>query len=344
MTATMDIPLFGGQGTSYASTAQARQQALRDASPAPLPIPSSSSNPSYYPGSPACATLLAACHAAFHAELLSLSPTERALAGVDLRDFAACETVLALPTPRNHQPTPSGTESLHNSRPTPDQLYVSPYERNAVLAGTSLFLVHALRYLRFVEGSCSSTGDSSSDTPPRTSLTPFLDALASSNGVLGFSSGVLPACVAATSPDLPSYIAHAVEAYKVALWIGVRAEGWRAAEGVRGTTDRDTESLNGDAEDDAELLTPVGPSRTTLTSELYSNSFIYSSPQPSRSDSDSNNNSNALPWSVVVLGLGRAEAEERIRAFNSDAVSFGVFCFLFCIFSLSFRRLFFLIA
>jgi hypothetical protein len=43
-------------------------------------------------------------------------------------------------------------------------------------------------------------------------------------GVLGFSSGILAACVVASSATTLSYITRAVEIYKVALWIGIRVQ------------------------------------------------------------------------------------------------------------------------
>ncbi|KAJ7482959.1 putative polyketide synthase [Mycena galericulata] len=174
--ATMDIPIFAGQGTSGASTARARTQALEDAR-----------------GSTSGATLLAACHEILHAELASLDAPLLARAGIHLADFRAPETLL---------------EAQAGAR----------YRHNPIISGSALFLAHALRYLRFIEGAAAAGG----------SLTPFTDILRRSNDVLGFSSGILAACVVAASADLVGYLSHAVQAYRLALWVGVRTQLYRA--------------------------------------------------------------------------------------------------------------------
>ncbi|EEB96547.1 hypothetical protein MPER_04305 [Moniliophthora perniciosa FA553] len=46
--------------------------------------------------------------------------------------------------------------------------------------------------------------------------------------VLGFSSGILPACLIATSASISTYLSRAVELYRLALWIGIRAQIYRA--------------------------------------------------------------------------------------------------------------------
>ncbi|KAJ7160342.1 putative polyketide synthase [Mycena filopes] len=177
-TQTTDIPIFGGQGTSAASSAATRAQALQDAQ------------------SPAGATLLAACHEVFHAELASLPPSHLTHLGIAPDDFAAPDSLLETPTTGRYS-----------------------YAHNAVVAGTGLFLIQALRYLHFVLFGSGGGGGTTS--------TPFATALKRTHTVLGFSSGILPACVVATSPTLGSYIAHAVEAFKLALWIGVRVQEHR---------------------------------------------------------------------------------------------------------------------
>ncbi|KAJ6526457.1 polyketide synthase [Mycena capillaripes] len=170
--ATMDIPIFAGQGTS--GTAAARRQAFQDAR------------------TPSGATLVSACHEAFHAELASLSPQQLSIAGITLEDFKTRESLLEAPGAR--------------------------YQHNPIISGTTLFLPQCLRYLSFIE--CADVVDGS--------LTPFGDALKRSNAILGFSSGILQACVVASSSDLASYIGHAVQAYRVAIWIGIWTQIYRA--------------------------------------------------------------------------------------------------------------------
>ncbi|KAJ7206375.1 putative polyketide synthase [Mycena pura] len=170
--ATVDIPIFAGQGTS--GTSAARTQALQDAR--------TSSG----------ATLLSACHEVFHIELLSLPPDCLSSAGVELEDFKRRESLLDAPTAK--------------------------YQHNPIISGTTLFLFHSLRYLSFVESYGLATG----------SLTPFRDVLKRSDCILGFSSGILPACVVASSADLVDYITHAVQAYRLAIWVGVRTQIYRA--------------------------------------------------------------------------------------------------------------------
>ncbi|KAF7320598.1 hypothetical protein HMN09_00144300 [Mycena chlorophos] len=144
--------------------------------------------------------LLAACHEAFHAELASLPAHER---GVDLADFPTPSTLLQSPA-----------------------LDTGKYAGNPILSGTTLFLVQTLRYLRLVE----------QEQQQQATPAPFRDALARyGHGVLGFSSGVLPACVVAASPDLGAFIANSVQAMRLAVWIGVRGREY-AAVGAGGAT------------------------------------------------------------------------------------------------------------
>ncbi|PBK78491.1 polyketide beta-ketoacyl-synthase [Armillaria solidipes] len=147
--------------------------------------------------SPSGSVLLAACHAILHAELEMLSSTELSQVNIDLSDFQTKESILALPTER--------------------------YLHNAVISGTTLFLLQTLRYLAYIDASVASNG----------SLTPFSDVLKLNSvhglGILGFSSGILPAAVVATSFSSVSFLSHAVEAYRLAIWIGVRAQIFRGA-------------------------------------------------------------------------------------------------------------------
>jgi hypothetical protein len=89
------------------------------------------------------------------------------------------------------------------------------------MSGTTLFLIQSLRYLAFIEAS----------GVVASSIIPFTDILKHNNGhglgIVGFSSGILPACVVGTSFSTIAYITHAVEAYRLALWIGIRAQIYR---------------------------------------------------------------------------------------------------------------------
>lgn len=140
--------------------------------------------------------LLAACFEAFHTELSSLSQHELLVTGVDVSDFATKSALLDIPA--DH------------------------YLNNSIITGTTLFLIQSLRYLAFVETS-GADGES---------LTPFSDILRgnfeNNLGVLGFSSGILPAVVTGTSFNALSYITRSVEAYRLAFWIGVRTQQYKA--------------------------------------------------------------------------------------------------------------------
>lgn len=142
--------------------------------------------------SPSGSVLLSACFDAFRGELSGLSPIEFDGSELERADFINPKDILSA---------------------SPDK-----YAHNPIISGTRLFLIQSLRYLAHVE--------TSSDSPSR-----FLDVLklnTSSNlGVLGFSSGMLPACVVAASSSTLSYISHAVEAFRLAFWVGLRAQGYR---------------------------------------------------------------------------------------------------------------------
>jgi hypothetical protein len=145
--------------------------------------------------SPSGSILLSACHEAFHAELSSLSPTELTQANIDIADFKSKVSLLSIPDRR--------------------------YLHNPIISGPTLFLIQSLRYIAFIQ-----TSGVSAD-----SLTPFSDVLKGNlergMGVLGFSSGILPACVVGTSLSAVTYISRAVEAYRLAIWIGVRTQIYR---------------------------------------------------------------------------------------------------------------------
>ncbi|TFK52663.1 polyketide synthase [Heliocybe sulcata] len=141
--------------------------------------------------------LLTSCYQAFLTELATLSPEELELVDVDPADFETAQSLLAASPER--------------------------YQRNPVISSTTLFLIQSLRYLAHVESQASA----------EKSAAPFFDYLKKNVehglGVLGFSSGILPACVVGTSKNTLAYVMHAVEAYKLAFWIGVRCQLYRAA-------------------------------------------------------------------------------------------------------------------
>lgn len=175
--ATLNIPVFAGQGTAAANSPAARKEAFKDAS------------------SSAGSLLLAACFEAFHGEFSSLSPQEILSTGIDISDFKHKNTLLDVPAER--------------------------YLSNPIITGTTLFILQSLRYLAYVESSGAM----------EESLTPFSDILKvnleHNLGILGFSSGILPATVAGTSFNTISYISRSVEAYRLAIWIGIRTKQYR---------------------------------------------------------------------------------------------------------------------
>jgi hypothetical protein len=139
--------------------------------------------------------LLAACFEAFHSELSSLSEEEVLKTGIDISDFKNKNTLLELPAER--------------------------YLTNPIITSTTLFLLQSLRYLAYVESSGAT----------QESLTPFSDVLKGnlehSLGILGFSSGLLPAVVVGTSFNAVSYITRSVEAFRLAICLGLRTKQYR---------------------------------------------------------------------------------------------------------------------
>jgi hypothetical protein len=152
--------------------------------------------------------LLSAYHETFHAELSTLSASDLHNIDVDATDFIQKESLLELPKER--------------------------YANNPIISGPSLFIIQTLRYLAFIEATGSSTN----------SLTPFSDLLKPNLehglGILGFSSGILPACVVGTSFSTVSYFSRAVEAYRLSVWIGMRTQLYRRASLDAAFIDRDT--------------------------------------------------------------------------------------------------------
>ncbi|KAJ3856279.1 polyketide beta-ketoacyl-synthase [Lentinula lateritia] len=150
-----------------------------------------------------CATLLTICHEAFIDELSCLSALELTQTGVDPIDFRSPESLLTM--------------------------WMSHFPHNALISSSALVLMQLLLYLSFVEQSGAENG----------SLRPFADLLighsTSSVGILGFSSGIVSACVVASSNSAKSYLSFALEAYRLALWIGIRCQLYSF-----GTSDADT--------------------------------------------------------------------------------------------------------
>lgn len=160
--------------------------------------PENSSTPLLlYTRLPSADVLYDACYDAFHAELRSL-PLEMA----ERVDICACDF----------------KEKASILSPT-----LEKYLLNPVVSGTSLLLHQALQYLHFVEKVCSGF------RTDRGSLEEIFSSNAEHNvGVLGFSSGILAAATVAASRTKLDFIKHAVEAYRLAFWIGVRVQLYRS--------------------------------------------------------------------------------------------------------------------
>ncbi|KZP30156.1 putative polyketide synthase [Athelia psychrophila] len=145
---------------------------------------------------PAGSVLLAACFDAFREELSALSAEQRVKSEIRLDEQPHVYT---------------GIDLL---APSPQAV------NNPILSGARLFLLQVLRYLAHVENSSSSQSR-------------FRDALLSpdtetkSLGILGFSSGVLAACVTASSLSLPAYMSYSIQAFRLAFWIGFRLQEYR---------------------------------------------------------------------------------------------------------------------
>jgi hypothetical protein len=144
---------------------------------------------------PSGSTFLSACHESFITELSTLSLSDLEEADIDLADFSKPSTLLTLPSAR--------------------------YRHNPVVSGPTLFLLQVLRYLGFIDHVTETTG----------SFTPFSDVLQRNaehgTGILGLSSGILPAVVVGSSLNSSTFISRAVEAYRLAVWIGVRTQAYR---------------------------------------------------------------------------------------------------------------------
>ena len=141
---------------------------------------------------PSCSVLLAACFQAFTSELSTLSSSFLDDIYVNLSEFATKESLLM-------------QQDEH-------------YLYNPVITGPTLFLMQVLRYLAFAE----------EGTKPHESFSNILKSNKKHGvGILGFSSGILPACVVGSSNSVIEFISRAVEAFRLTLWIGIRSQLYR---------------------------------------------------------------------------------------------------------------------
>jgi len=143
--------------------------------------------------SPAGTILLSSCFQAFHSDLSSLSDTEMEMTGVSLTDFDRPSTLLAVPPKK--------------------------YFCNPIVSGTRLLLIQALVYLEWATRTIGDTPDA---------FTMLLEPNRGYHvGIVGFSSGIISACIVGTSSTLLDYLSNSVSAFRVALWIGVRTQCYR---------------------------------------------------------------------------------------------------------------------
>lgn len=144
---------------------------------------------------PSCSVLLAACFQAFVSELSTLTSPFLDDIHVNPSEFATKESLLMLQDER--------------------------YLYNPVITGPTLFLMQVLRYLAFTE-------EGRWSTKPHE---PFSNILKSNKkhgiGILGFSSGILPACVVGSSNSVIEFISRAMEVFRLTLWIGIRSQLYR---------------------------------------------------------------------------------------------------------------------
>ena len=142
--------------------------------------------------SPPGTLLLSSCFRVFHSELSSLSDTEKGVTGVDLADF---DRPLSLLVPPNN------------------------YLRHPVISGTRLLLLQVLTYLEWATRNIGAASDALA--------APLQRNCRYNAGIIGFSSGVISACVVGTSATLLDLLFNAASAFRVALWIGVRTQSYR---------------------------------------------------------------------------------------------------------------------
>lgn len=94
--------------------------------------------------------------------------------------------------------------------PTPQSLLDLPLRipHNAIVANTHLYLLQLLRYIANLDDGATS------DAYP----------VAQEVGILGFSTGMFAATVIACSKTIPALIRHATEMFRLAFWLGLRAQ------------------------------------------------------------------------------------------------------------------------
>jgi len=141
--------------------------------------------------------LLDSCFSAFCAELASLESHLTAMVDICASHFKEPHSIL-------HPP-------------------YDTYITNPAFSMPALLLKQTLLYLSYVEDNVA-VPDALSP-----SFTDFLQTNADYGvGVVGFSSGIMSACVVATSPSPYVFVCHAVEAYRLALRIGIQSQICRA--------------------------------------------------------------------------------------------------------------------
>lgn len=91
----------------------------------------------------------------------------------------------------------------------------SRFRTHGIIANTNLYLIQLLRYLANVDPSSIGAGvqDGSEILP----------------SLVGFSTGMLAATVVATSDSIPSFFVNAIETYKLAFWLGLRAQAYASS-------------------------------------------------------------------------------------------------------------------
>jgi hypothetical protein len=77
---------------------------------------------------------------------------------------------------------------------------------NAIIGNAHLYLIQILRYVANMDFGGASYG------------------ISEDFGVLGFSTGMIAATVIACSVTIPDLITHATEAFRLAFWMGLRAQ------------------------------------------------------------------------------------------------------------------------
>lgn len=90
----------------------------------------------------------------------------------------------------------------------------SRFRTHGIIANTNLFLIQLLRYLANVDPSSIGGNKDGSEIVP---------------SMIGFSTGMLAATVVATSNSIPSFFVNAIETFKLAFWLGLRAQAYASS-------------------------------------------------------------------------------------------------------------------